>query len=241
MDGFTPMVMEARPPYLRFEVRAVERRKPASEGGTSFYVDEIFALITPHGSKDTTEKVCSEYFPKLAKDVKDGNFPVSWYNAYLEMYHAYKNDQEPPLHGTSVKNWPSASPAEVKILVALRCLTVEDLAQANEELAARIGMGARSLIQRAKDYLVATKDHGPLVAQLSAMRATIAGLETRIGDLTQRNIVLEQQLQYRNNQVEVAVRDGLPPVEDRLQAAQALQKGPSEESLIEDAIEDTLA
>jgi hypothetical protein len=204
-----------------------------------FFVDEIFALVTPHGSKDTTEKICSEWFPRLKEEVRQGRLPAAWLIAYEGAYHAFKNDQEPPLNGVSIKNWPSASPAEVQMLVALRVLTVEDLAAANEELVGRIGMGARSLVQRAKDYLIAKNGHAPLVAELASMRAVLSGLENRLEALTARNQHLEIALAQKQAVISTAIHEGLPPVEDRLAQAQAAaaRAGPSEDQLIADAIE----
>lgn len=235
MDQF---VQEARPPYVRFEVRAIQKMKPASEGGEIFFIDEVFALVTPSGSKDVVEKICSEWFPVLREEVRQGRFSAKWLEAYEGGYRAFKNDQEPPLNGISIKNWPSASPAEIKILTQLRCLTVEDLAAANEELVARIGMGARSLVARAKDYLTAKSDHAPLVAQVEALRQVVAGLEVRLATMTTRSEQLEMALRGKETTISTAIRDGLPPVEDRLAAARASNSGPSDESLIADAIAD---
>ena len=145
----SPGFQEARPPYIRFERRAVEQRKTAEEGGAVFYVDMDFALITPHGSKDTTEKIVKEWLPRLTEEARQNRIPTSWVEAYKEAYHAFQNDQEPPLNGFSIKDWPSASPAEIKMMINLRVLTVEDLAALNDEGLGRLGMGARSLQQRA--------------------------------------------------------------------------------------------
>jgi hypothetical protein len=231
-------MLEARPPYIRFEVRSIEKRKPSAEGGDVFFIDEVFALITPHGSKDTTEKICSEWFPQLKEQVRQGRFSPTWYNAYLEAYQAFKTDQEPPLHGISIKNWPAASPAEIKILVALRVLTVEDLAAANDELAGRIGMGSRSLIARAKDYLSAKGGTGSFVAQMDALRQTVVGLENQIRNLSERNMTLEAQLAYKSNVIAQSQHDGLAPVEDRLAQAQlsAERAGPTDSELVDEAI-----
>jgi hypothetical protein len=210
-------ILTARPPYIRFERRAIEKRKTVEEGGMPYYVDVDFALVTPHGSKDVLEKIVDEWFPRLAEECRQGRFNNAWLTAYKEAYHAWKNDQEPPLNGTSVKMWPVASPAEVQQLLAMRCLTVEDLAAANEEMLGRIGMGARSLKQRAVDWLTGKSGQGPLIAQLEAMRQTIAGLEARLDAEGQRTKMLEMQLAARP---EFSVpADQIPSVEDRLHRA----------------------
>src|SRR5207344_126223 len=115
----------------RFEKRAVERRDAA---GSITFDDVDFAIVTTHGSPNGTEKIVKEWFVQLKDEVRQERFPQQWLDAYQAAYNAWTNDQEPPVDGTAIKNWPSASPAEVKILSNLGIVCVEDLAQANEEL-----------------------------------------------------------------------------------------------------------
>ncbi len=230
-------LMDARPPYIRFERRAVERRKLAEEGGASYFVDIDFALVTAHGSRDTTEKIVEEWFPRLAEEARQGRFNPAWLAAYKESYVAWKNDQEPPLNGTSIKAWPVASPAEVKHLLSVKCLTIEDLATANEEMLHRIGMGARSLKQKAQDWLTGKNGQAPLVAQLDAMRQVIAGLENRLNDASTRTQMLEMQLAAKQQVIADAVYSGTPPVEDRLPPAQDSRAA---DRAVDDAIEELL-
>jgi cell division protein FtsB len=202
--------------------------------------------VTPHGSKDCIEKNVREWIPHLELEARQGRFPPNWLAAYKEALALYKTGQEAPLNGLSVKNWPAASPAEVKILLYLNCLTVEDLAAANEELAQNIGMGARSLIQRAKDFLAAQKDTTPLVRKLDALAATVQGLEVQIGSLKDRNGSLEAENAYLRTQIGQAVAGGVPPMalpalEDRLASARAnaARASVNEDALIDDAISET--
>lgn len=240
--GFAPMQMEARPPYIRFERRAVEKRKSDAEGGMPYYEDVDFALVTPHGSRDTTEKRVDEWFPQLQEQIRQGRFPPTWLDAYKAGYAAYKNDQEPPLNGQSIKMWPAISPAETKILLNLRVLTVEDMAEANEELLQRVGMGARSLKQRAQDWLKAQTGHAPLIAQMDSLRQLVEGLKNQVTSLTEANQQLRADLAGRNQIITNAVHDGLPPLEDRLVQAKlaADRSGPSDDALISDSINEVL-
>lgn len=186
--------MQARPPYIRFDKRAAAKQKPAAEGGGLYYVDQDWALVTPHGSKDTTEKLISDWFPALKEEARQGRFPYEWLQAYEAAYNAWKNDQPMPINGTPIKNWPAASPAEAKTLIGFGVLAVEDLAQANEELVARIGMGGRALKQRAVDWVTSNKDHAPLVAACEALRQANAGLQNVITNLKLENERLQEEL-----------------------------------------------
>jgi hypothetical protein len=208
--------LEARPPYIIFEQRAVARQKPATEGGGLYYVDVDFALVTPHGSKDSIEKVVAEWFPRLDDEARQGRIPRPWVAAYKEAYQAWKSDQPLPINGTPIKNWPAVTPAEVKNMTAFGVLAVEDMAAANEELLQRIGMGARRLKQLALDFLQANTDHGPLVAQVDSQRAIIAGQQSQIDTLKLELQQLKAALTVQQSTAAQYAQAGLPqPVEWR--------------------------
>lgn len=176
-------LMKVSPPYIRFETRAMERYKLATEGGELYYIDKDFALVTPHGSKDTVEKELPEWFNHLEGEVRQGRMEREWLAAYRESYRIWKESGEVPVIGTPIKNWPIATPSEVKNLNNVGIRAVEDLANANEEVIARLGMGARGLKQKAVDWVQSNTDQAPLVQQLSALRGVNKGLEHRIGEL----------------------------------------------------------
>ena len=231
-------IMQANPPYIRFEVRAVEKRKPETEGAGVFYVDTDFALVTSHGSKDTVEKIAVEWFDHLKEQVRQGRFPQQWLDAFLANYRAWKNDQEPPVVGTSIKNWPAASPAEMKMLAGFGIRAVEDLANANEELIHRLGMGGRSLCARAKDWVTSKDGTAPLVLQVDAMRQSQRGMEQQLKDLIESNRVLKLQLEQRTSMIQASAASGAPAsLEDRLLEAQATAgRGMTDSEAVDEAL-----
>lgn len=184
-------IMEARPPYIRFERRAQEAR---DEQGLRRYVDQDFALVTAHGSKDTVEKIVAEWFPRLREEVRQQRFDPRWLAHYEASYAAWKSGEDMPVDGLSVKLWPAASAAEVKVLLQANCFTVELLAEANEEMIHRLGMGGRSLKQRAVDWMKGMTGHAPLVAQLDTLRQTNASLQSRLQAMEQQVTILTQAL-----------------------------------------------
>lgn len=234
-------VLQANPPYIQFETRAVPKQKPAVEGGALYYVDTDYALVTSHGSKDTVEKVAVEWFDFLKDQVRQGRFPQQWLDAFKASYNAWKNDQELPVQGTPIKNWPVASPAEIKHCAALGIRAVEDLATANEELIGRLGMGGRSLCARAKDWVTSKSDTAPLISQLEASRQIQAGQEQQIRTLTERMQVLEMQLAQRPQimQPGLGLVGVLPPLEDRLAAARdSAAEGMSDDEAIAESLQE---
>lgn len=161
-----------RPPYVQFETRAVENRGKSRELGVYSADDVNFAIITPQGSKDRIERNADEWLEQLDGEVRNqtGRWPPQWVEAYHSAYDAFKRGVAAPLNGTSVKNWPVASPSQVKTCLAAGCLTVEDIASANEPMLRLLGMGSRALKDSAIAWL-ATKDQAKYAEEMTQLRA----------------------------------------------------------------------
>lgn len=173
------MSQEAKPPYVTFEVRAVEDRAASIEAGHYCVQDVHYAIITPAGTKDRIEKVAEEWLRDLEGAVREERFPAQWLQAYRHAYKVWCETQEVPLDGTSIRNWAAVSPAQAKMLLDLHIMTVEQLAEATEEAIVNMGMGGRALKAKAQAYLEASAGPGKVGAELEAMRQEIAQLKTR--------------------------------------------------------------
>ena len=189
MSGLSGMtgIMEARPPYVRFELRAEEDRTASIESGKFVARDVAFALVTPQGSKDCIERNAEEWLAHIATEAREGRFPEPWLAHYLKAYEAWKNGQELPVNGTPIVTWPAISPANAKMLLDLNIRTVEELAQATEEAICHIGIGARALKQRAIDFLSQSGDAGKASAEMEVLRVTNA-------DMQKQNEEMKKQL-----------------------------------------------
>lgn len=185
----------ARPPFVSFEYRSVERR---TQEGMVELRDVAYAIITPAGSKDRVEKIAEEWLEHIQHEamVSEGErFPLVWVQHYKAAYQAWKSGQELPVDGTPVRSWPVASPSQVKHLLSLHVITVEQLAEANEETIHRLGMGGRALVQQAKDFLASKDGSGKLVSQLSAYRVRTETLEEQNKELRAQLAALSSQVQ----------------------------------------------
>jgi len=172
-----------RPPYVAFEVRAVEdRTKLLSEGhyGTK---DVDFAIITRPGDRDTVEKPALEWLKELAVKAKQEMIPQTWVVAFNAAYKAWKEGEELPVDGVPIKGWPILSPSAQKDILAAGIRTVEDLAAAPESTLALIGTGALTFKQKAAAWLLAANDFGKVTEQMVSQA-------TQIEQLT--NLVREQ-------------------------------------------------
>lgn len=170
------MPREERPPYIVFETRPIEDRAASIKNGRWTSKDTAFVIITPQGSKDRIERNAEEWFTQMTQQVDEGRFPRKWLDAYRGSYEAWKKDEEPPVIGAPIRNWPVVSPSQYKVLRDLRILTVEDLAQANEETLGRIGMGGRALKAKAVEWLAAASGLGIQVEEAERLRADNATL-----------------------------------------------------------------
>ena len=191
-----PTIIEDRPPFVAFEYRAVEDRTTTIEEGHYASKNVAFAIITPAGSKDRIEKIADEWLVQMREQVQQERLPMAWYNHYKMLYAAFKEGQEIPEFGIPIKEWPAASPAQVKMLLDLRIRTVEDLAVANEESIMRMGMGGRTLKQKAVDWLASASGIGKGVEATAALRSENEQLKLaleranhEIADLQRRLIV----------------------------------------------------
>ena len=188
-----PEINQPRPPYVTFELRPEEDRAQTIETGSYVAVDVAYAIITPQGSKDRIERKVSEWFPQLDQQVAEGRIPPEWVRNFKEGYKGWLAGNEVPEHGHPVKNWPAASPAQVKTLITAGLRTVEDVAAANEEAIMRLGMGGRALKQRAEEWL-RTASSGRKAEEFAALRVKNEALEASNADLRMRLEALEARL-----------------------------------------------
>lgn len=165
-------VMNAAPPYVSFEWRAVEDRNASIEAGHYVARDVAYALITPAGSRDTVERIAEQWLAQIA----GSDYPKNWVEAFRFKFNEWKKTGELLETGTPIKNWCMATPAQIENCLHNNIYTLEQLAELNEEGIMRLGMGGRLLKERAADYLKASNDTGKVAEELSKLKAEITAL-----------------------------------------------------------------
>lgn len=171
--------VEERPPYVTFEVRAVEDRQASIDAGHYVSKDVAYAIITPQGSKDRIERIADDWLTHLSEQVAQNRFKAEWLRTFKDNYSLWKDGQDIPDNGVSVRNWPVLSPAQVDSLIRIHVRTVEDLAAANEETISRLGMGGRGLQQKAREWLDSSRDTGKQVEEITALKIRNKELESQ--------------------------------------------------------------
>jgi hypothetical protein len=189
-----PQILQEKPPYVMFETRSEEDRNATIAKGSYVGKDVDYAIITPFGSKDRIERIATEWFDHLKQQVREERFNSAWLAYYQREYEAFKSSAMLPATGYPLINWPGLSPSLCKQLLALNMRVVEDVAAMNEEAISRIGMGARSLKQRAIDFLAAAKDVGQVAEAKSALEVKSTSLEAEV-------LRLREELQAANRTI----------------------------------------
>jgi hypothetical protein len=187
-------IADAKAPFVRFEVRAEEDRAATIASGRFVAKDVVFALITPHGSKDRIERVAEEWLAQLDQQCTEGRMPRDWAKAYRHAYNEFLEGREVPPEGTAIINWPLVSPSQVRALQDLKVLTVEVLAGANEEVIRRLGMGGRDLVKKAQEFLKQANGPGKDAARLVALEQQVNDLTATVQQLTITNQALSAQV-----------------------------------------------
>jgi hypothetical protein len=187
--AYNPNKEQTRP-YVKFELRPTEDRTQTSPDGTCQMVDVAWAIVRAPGAKDSLEKKADDWLAQLSAYAKDGRVPPSWPSEYREAFALWRKGEEMPLNGTPIKTWPPLSPSQRANVLAAGLLTVEDLAQANDESRGKIGMGGHAIQQMAQNWLRESKDAGATAKALAAaqvlneeLRSTVANQSEQIAQL----------------------------------------------------------
>ena len=177
---------QPRPPYVRFERRAIEDRTKTLESGKYGFKDVDMAFITVPGNKDTVERFAEDWLNDLSKRAADGLCPGEWPDHFRNGYTRWKAGEAGPVNGTPIKGWGNLSPAEQKGVIAAGIVTVEDLAAANETALRALGMGSLAYKQKAEAFLKAAAGPGKLIEEIAAMKVANAALQEQVTALMAR-------------------------------------------------------
>lgn len=179
-----------RPPYIEFEDRSVEDRNASIAAGHLVMKSEHWVIVRQIGSKDAIEFPAVAWLQQQDQQAAMGRLNADWAVAYRKKYDAWTAGMEGPVIGFPIREWPSINRAMAQNMIAAGITAVEDLAQANEETLARVGMGARALQAKAKAFLE-TKSGSVNAEEVAALRAQVVDRDDRIKSLEERLAALE--------------------------------------------------
>ena len=179
-------IQQARPPFVQFKQVVKDDPKRSLELGYRVTKDVDFAFIMQPGSKDCLEieaKAWLEAIKRKNLERSHDAFPDEWVSGFFAKFEAWKAGQEEPLDGTSVKEWPVLSPSQVQNFIAIGIRTIEDVAAMTEEAMARVGMGGRSLRDKARDWISTKELAGNALLENETLKQQIESLQQQINDM----------------------------------------------------------
>lgn len=175
------LMQQGTPPHLRFEQRAEEDRDATIKLGRKAFKDVDYVILLRPGTKDAFEANAKEWLDNCDKQANQDppNWPIEWANAHRKMYEQWKAGQEITVQGFPIRQWARVSKAQAENLIMARVMSVEQLAEANEQTLTMIGMGARELKNDAIAWMEANK--GNAGVELAALRAENSDLKQSLG------------------------------------------------------------
>ena len=192
VPSYNPNAEQQRP-YVRFEMRAMEDRSVKAPDGVTQMKNVAWAVVRAPGAKDSVEKLAEDWLDQLKSYAKDGRIPGAWSGEYRHAYEMWCKGEDIPVHGTPIKTWPPLSPSQRVMVLNAGILTVEDLAIANDENRARIGMGAHNIQAMANQWLEDSKEKGATAKALDAARVQMQDMAELIKN--QSEVIKELQAQ----------------------------------------------
>lgn len=185
-------IAQARPPFVEFKRIAVPDSVKTQELGRRVTKDVDFAYIMQPGSRDQVERKATDWLAMIKQknlDASPDAYPEEWVRGFHEKYKAWLDGQEMPLDGTSVKEWALLSPAQAENFIALRILTIEDVAAMTEDALGRFGMGGRELRDKAREWLTKQEVAGSLAIENQELKQQLADLSARLAQLETGQVV----------------------------------------------------
>ncbi len=139
---------------VEYYISPVEVRD--TDGNPNYQDREFIRIINP-GGKDVVER-----------EVRDTD-KVTW----MAQYQAFKNNVEFEGEGTKLSDISLLSKAEIEMCKKGKIYTVEQLSSLNDVGMKALGMGARTLTQKATNWLDGRKNIDTIVNKLHALEKKV--------------------------------------------------------------------
>jgi len=175
---------EERMALVRFERVPIEDKNASLLAGRYIAKDVDFAMVTAPYSRDVMKFKVDAWFVQLEADNASGRMPREWINTYKTHYDLWKKGQEIPLDGTPIRGWGLISPAQQEMLIRDNILTVESLANVNDQGMRAIGLGALDLKNKAIGWLKSINNSGNLAQEFAILRDENTQLKVNLEMMT---------------------------------------------------------
>lgn len=189
---------------VTFSFKAIKNEaKTAAEGRAVFDNVEWIKIQIP-GSKDSAER-------KVTENDK---------RRFHTRYQEWKVAGEMPVDGIPLKEWPMVSASQIAEFAALNIHTVEQLSAVSDSHLANLGMGGRTLRDKAISYLAQAKDSSfamrvaqenkTLKSELERTQALLAELAAKVSVLSGVAVQSVTPLAYETTVADEVISAGKP-------------------------------
>jgi hypothetical protein len=166
----------ARP---RFYMDAVQNKAKSEAEGRPIFDDREMVEVRIPGDKQLTWKGYAEepvFFNPSTRE------PMSAKERWPDHYASFKKGEQRATSGTPLEAWPNSDLTKSRVaeIKAHDILSVEELANLQDNLLGKLGMGARELREAARTYISKAKSG----AGEAAMAARVAQLEEMVKRLS---------------------------------------------------------
>lgn len=187
-------VQQQLAPVLRFETRPKQDNTKSLEAGRPVFVDVDYLTITSPGTRDTFEAEAAQWLSQKRREAALGNYNLEWIDKFEEGYKRWKNGQEMPEEGWSLRMCPAFSPAEISACLAIDVKTVEALAQVPDSGLNMLGLNGRVMRDKAKNLMSET---GGVATRMAALEADVQTMKSGIESRDQKIAELEAALREK--------------------------------------------
>lgn len=167
--------------YAEFYTEAVYSEFKSAEQGIPIHEDKVFIRIRQPGDR-------LNIVERPAKDADKQRFPMQWAR--------FEQNEKQATEGTPLEQWPAMTPAQIATLKAMGIFSVQQMAAVSDGNLDHLGMGSRSLRDRARAYLEAAEKgavSSKVLAENENLRAEKAALEANLADLAARVRAMEAE------------------------------------------------
>jgi hypothetical protein len=182
-EGFTQLALppRAKDPddslIVTFSQEAVRNNHKSDLAGRAIADVQEWITIRAPGNKDDLYRG-----PIRKTDLDRPSFKAR--------YDRWKETAENVESGTRLEDWGYLNVAQIFELKALGITTVDQLSNVADNLRSKLGMGAMTLVKKAKDFIEATNGQAPFLA----LRDEHEKLRIRNADLETQFLALKRQL-----------------------------------------------
>jgi hypothetical protein len=190
---------------IEFYQEAVEDRVATQESGGPVCKDVDYCRIINPGGRDIVERAVTDYIENLNHQIKAATVGAPQLKErFVKLYENWKLNRDPEMPGVKLKDIPLLSPAELKTVTNAKIFTVEQLAEIGEIGLGALGMGARELQKKAKNYLLAMNDQGKLVQENIKISEENAALKAELKELQETVALMKAEQRVTKNKKEAA-------------------------------------